>query len=195
MHNINIYLENNKIIIGNVLNINDGNVRIIAGARPQDIYYIVDEMMIKKDSVQIIAEPTFLDHFKSELIYIQAGGGLVKNELNETLMIFRNEKWDLPKGKLESGENIADCALREVIEETGVQQLQLQNFIKHTFHIYPAKNNYVFKHTHWYAMQCPKQNLIAQAEEGITNAVWANDVDVKNYLQNTYGNIKDVIGN
>ena len=67
---------------------------------------------------------------------IIAAGGLVLNEKNELLMIFRRNKWDLPKGKLDEGESIEACALREVKEETGLQKLKLEKFIDITFHDY-----------------------------------------------------------
>lgn len=66
---------------------------------------------------------------------IDAGGGVVENEAGDILMIYRRGKWDLPKGKRDDGEDIAQCALREVAEETGLQQLQLGEKICDTYHI------------------------------------------------------------
>jgi 8-oxo-dGTP pyrophosphatase MutT (NUDIX family) len=67
---------------------------------------------------------------------IIAGGGIVTNELGELLMIFRRGKWDLPKGKLDEGESIEDCAIREVEEETGVKNLKLGAKLLVTEHEY-----------------------------------------------------------
>ena len=47
-------------------------------------------------------------------------GGLILNQYNEVLFIFRKNLWDLPKGKVEFYETLEKAALREVIEETGV---------------------------------------------------------------------------
>ena len=47
-------------------------------------------------------------------------GGLVLNQYNEVLFIFRKNLWDLPKGKIEYYETLEKAALREVVEETGV---------------------------------------------------------------------------
>jgi 8-oxo-dGTP pyrophosphatase MutT (NUDIX family) len=67
---------------------------------------------------------------------IVAAGGLVFNENKELLMIYRRSKWDLPKGKLDEGETIEECAIREVEEETGVQQIILGKLIqKHIMNI------------------------------------------------------------
>ena len=81
---------------------------------------------------------------------IIAAGGLVINENDELLMIFRRGKWDLPKGKLDKGESIADCALREVMEETGLQQVKIEKPLGITYHEYFDKRlrNDVIKETY-----------------------------------------------
>ncbi len=57
---------------------------------------------------------------------VTAAGGLVENEKGEVLLIFRRGKWDLPKGKLDPGETIEQCAVREVEEETGLKNIELK---------------------------------------------------------------------
>ena len=71
-----------------------------------------------------------------QLKTIIAAGGLVFNEKNELLMIYRRGKWDLPKGKLDEGERIEDCAVREVMEETGINRINISNKIGETYHAY-----------------------------------------------------------
>ena len=51
---------------------------------------------------------------------VKAGGGVVENINSEILFIYRMKKWDLPKGKLDKGETIMECAKREVEEETSI---------------------------------------------------------------------------
>src|SRR5687768_10305781 len=80
---------------------------------------------------------------------IDAGGGVVVNENGDVLMIYRRGKWDLPKGKLDEGEDIAECALREVSEETGLQKLELKEKICDTYHIYSQYGQNLLKHTAW----------------------------------------------
>ncbi|MBK9671561.1 MAG: NUDIX domain-containing protein [Bacteroidetes bacterium] len=65
---------------------------------------------------------------------IEAAGGIVKNKQGQLLFIFRHGKWDLPKGKIEKGENEQDAALREVEEECGIAELTLQKKLTTTFH-------------------------------------------------------------
>ncbi|MBV9986191.1 MAG: NUDIX domain-containing protein, partial [Chitinophagaceae bacterium] len=102
---------------------------------------------------------------------IVAAGGLVQNENGELLMIYRRGKWDLPKGKLDKGESIEACALREVTEETGVRNLQLGALIDIGYHEYFDKylQQEVIKETHWFRMSATgTQHLVPQTEEDIT---------------------------
>ncbi len=134
--------------------------------------------------------PQLWHDFTTQFKKIEAAGGLVQNDRGESLMIFRNEKWDLPKGKLEKGETIEEGALREVEEECGVEDLRLGNHIVDTYHVYPYKGNEVLKRTYWYEMQSNQLEFVPQEEEGITRVLWMKiDSDVLDNLD-TYPNIK-----
>lgn len=128
---------------------------------------------------------------------IVAGGGLLLNEKNELLMIFRRGAWDLPKGKLDAGEIIEACALREVEEETGVGQLILGDLLGITRHQYfdTFLKEEVIKETHWFAMKvsgCP--SLIPQKEEDITDIRWVPLPDVPALLENSFDTIREITG-
>lgn len=127
---------------------------------------------------------------------IIAAGGLVTNEKNELMMIYRRGKWDLPKGKLDEGESIEACAVREVTEETGVNELELVKLVGLTYHEYFDNylKEYVIKETHWYAMHV-KNNpiLIPQGEEQIEKIIWADNATVDECLRNSYPNINEII--
>ena len=64
---------------------------------------------------------------------IFASGGVVFNN-EKLLMIYRNSLWDLPKGKMELNESELECALREVEEECGIDNLRVIKFLKYTYH-------------------------------------------------------------
>lgn len=131
-----------------------------------------------------------LSLFKERMGYINAGGGLVKNNKNELLFIERNKKWDLPKGRSEKGEDIETTSLREVEEETGVQNLSIDRFLQETYHIYRNKGKYNLKVTHWYLMKTDYSGeLTPQLEEGITQAVWKTNEEAKSALNNSYANV------
>ena len=125
---------------------------------------------------------------------ILAGGGLVENERGEILFMYRREKWDLPKGKLDPGETIEACALREVQEETGLREVTLGDLLIITRHEYEEKGMEILKETHWFRMKADSGSpLVPQAEEQITDLRW---VDLKNFdtvTGNTYANIRELL--
>ena len=128
------------------------------------------------------------------MIKIIAAGGIVENENKEILLIFRRGKWDLPKGKLDEGETIEECAVREVEEETGLRSIQQGELIEVTLHNYLEKGTEIEKETYWYAMKVEgEQNLVAQTEEDIEDIKWVKESELPVYLANTYNNIIDII--
>ncbi|MDB5232726.1 MAG: hypothetical protein JWN76_3531 [Chitinophagaceae bacterium] len=127
-------------------------------------------------------------------ILIKAGGGLVQNEHGQVLLIHRRGHWDLPKGKLDDGETIEECALREVEEETGLKNIMLKKMITITIHEYIENDQPVKKETTWFLMKVTgEQKLSPQREEDITDARWINTNDLPAYLSGTYENIRQVI--
>lgn len=125
---------------------------------------------------------------------IKAAGGLVSNEENKYLFIFRKEKWDLPKGKLDQDEKTKDAAIREVQEECGVTITRCGDKICKTYHIYEMAGIPIIKKTTWFWMWADNQpNLVPQAEEDITDARWLAPGDFMLVRQNTYPLIRDVI--
>ena len=128
---------------------------------------------------------------KSEFIIITAGGGLVLNENQETLFIYRGLKWDLPKGRIEKGESIEETAVREVEEECGIKEVSIAKFLVTTYHLFLHGNDYRLKETHWYLMNTTyKGMLIPQEEEGITEVCFKNKNEAEEALTDTYANIK-----
>jgi len=132
--------------------------------------------------------------FWKKFILIKAGGGLVKNEKGEVLFMFRRGKWDLPKGKLDDGETLEACALREVQEETGLRDLHLEGPLLVTWHTYDESGKHILKETHWYMMKASEsQALLPQQEEQITELKWVGKKGFPTLLANTFPSIVDVI--
>lgn len=141
---------------------------------------------------------TDLEHLKQlffkQFAVIEAAGGIVQNEKKELLFIYRLGKWDLPKGKIEKGEQPGECAVREVEEETGVTNIELKKKTGETYHTYDEFGKHILKITHWYFMFCPaSQPLIPQTEEAITEAKWIATKNIKAPMANTYPSIKDIL--
>jgi mutator protein MutT len=125
---------------------------------------------------------------------IQAAGGIVENEKGEILFIFRRGKWDLPKGKLDDGETIEECAVREVEEETGIKNIEAGELIDTTIHHYTENGIEIEKETFWYAMKVTgEQALVPQLEEDITELKWVGEHELQPFLQNTYKNIVSIV--
>lgn len=129
-------------------------------------------------------------NFTHNFEVISAAGGLVLNKNREVLFIYRNNKWDLPKGKVEKGENIETAAIREVEEECSMFNLELKRKIATTYHTYDW-NGLKLKETHWFLMESSYQGeLKPQLEEGITEVVFKNKTLAKKALENTFRNIQ-----
>ena len=148
----------------------------------------VDELLVCCDNN---IENIYAD-FISNYFLIEASGGFVLNKKNELLMIYRNNKWDLPKGKIEDGEAAKQAGLREVEEETGVEDLEIISNMPPTFHLYTMNGVDYLKKTWWYEMKTSYEgNLVPQNEEGITKAVWCNHVQTKKNIPFAYHSLHD----
>jgi 8-oxo-dGTP pyrophosphatase MutT (NUDIX family) len=127
---------------------------------------------------------------------IIAAGGLVTNPKGEILWIFRRGFWDLPKGKLEEGETIQSCAVREVEEETGLTNIQLHQMLCFTNHTYFDKylNEEVIKRSYWFHMTIADlQEGIPQSAEDIEKIEWVSLDKARHCLDHTYPTILEVI--
>ena len=132
----------------------------------------------------------FLAHFT----LVEAAGGLVTNPQGEQLFIFRNGRWDIPKGKIEAGESPKESAIREVEEECGISGLSIHSEAYCTYHTYEENKQLVLKKTYWYQMTTSDATpLTPQTEEGIAQAVWLAPDQQEKVLANTFNSIKDVL--
>ena len=125
---------------------------------------------------------------------IRAAGGLVKNENDKALMIFRRGKWDLPKGKLNKNESIEHCAVREVEEETGLNNVKLKSPLLITYHTYQEGTKYILKESHWFTMNVSgAQQLTPQIEEDIFDIQWIDQAEIKSYFPKAFPLILDIM--
>ena len=132
--------------------------------------------------------------FWKKFTIIKAGGGLVLNEKNKLLMIFRRGKWDLPKGKLDDGETLEQCAVREVGEETGLTKIKLISPLLTTFHTYHEGSRFILKESYWYDMKVEgKQILQPQTEEDILETKWVTIKEAQKLFPQCFPSVIDVI--
>ncbi len=136
----------------------------------------------------------FLKSVKKSITVIEAAGGLVRNENDDYLFIFRNNKWDLPKGKIEKDEKVKQAAVREVEEECGIKVSSLGEKICKTYHVYINRGEVVLKKTHWFHMESRGQfKFKPQKEEGITEVRWFQRDHIEPIVGNTFPSIMDVL--
>jgi 8-oxo-dGTP pyrophosphatase MutT (NUDIX family) len=127
---------------------------------------------------------------------VKAGGGLVKNKSGEYLFIFRNKKWDLPKGKLEKRESAKNGAKREVEEECGIKGVKIVRPIQETYHIYKLQGKMNIKQTKWFEMSYSGDGATKpQSEEGIEKAIWVKKNQITKLTGNMYPSIVDILVN
>lgn len=133
-------------------------------------------------------------NFQSNYKIVEAAGGLVQNQKGEWLFIHRNDLWDLPKGKLEKGESIGECAVREVAEECGIEEPEIIKPLNTTYHTYTLKGQRILKPTYWYLMiSSDESELIPQTEEGIDVVKWVPTNEAKQLASSSFGSIKQVV--
>ena len=194
-----IYFDRRTIIIcrPEEATLSDPNAVEFHFKQPSDISALVEMFELSSTLEKIYipsAEPE--DCYKKicgEFREVNAAGGLVENRRGDYLLIKRDGLWDLPKGHQEAGEDIKVTALREVQEETGVDDLSLGDLICVTDHCYKRNGIWHLKHTWWYRMYYLKPlDLTPQTDEDITKAAWVAKSSLPPFLKNTYPSIKEV---
>ena len=194
-----IYFEKRCIIIcsPDEQTLSDPNMIRFSLGRSSDIHDLV-EMVETSDTLQKVCIPTTdvdgtYKKICAEFTEVNAGGGLVSNKRGDFLLISRNGLWDLPKGHQDPGEDIQVTAIREVQEETGLNDLILRGLICITDHCYRRNGLWHLKHTWWYDMLYTDPNeLTPQREEDITKAAWVAKSSLPPFLLNTYPSILEV---
>ena len=152
------------------------------------------EILLRCENPEKFWKDVFVPAFK----FIKAAGGVVKRK-QQILFIFRNEKWDLPKGKIDKGESAEEAAIREVEEECGITGHLIMKNLLSSYHIYQSpvkktKNKWILKKTFWFEMHyVGMENGTPQADENITEIKWFKKSELKKVLLNTYENLKQVI--
>jgi 8-oxo-dGTP pyrophosphatase MutT (NUDIX family) len=158
---------------------------------------MIHEMQLEKVHAGVFFHPdleALKKAFFKKFTLVKAAGGLVQQEDRSVLLIYRRGKWDLPKGKLDKGEKLEACALREVEEETGLKNVQLQSPLLVTYHTYHEGTRFILKESHWYTMQVTGlQQLKPQTEEDIHDIRWVPLEEIESYTGKVFPSVKDVL--
>ncbi len=155
---------------------------------------MTDKKLRKVHSIFISSrdKKKLIEYLKSKFKVIMAAGGIVEKD-GKFLLIYRKKRWDFPKGKLDPGESIETCAVREVEEETGVK-VKLGQEITAVWHTYISNRKYILKKTYWYSMECKSdKKMKPQKQEGIKKAEWMDLEAVRQALHDSYRSIRYVM--
>jgi len=191
-----LYLLDQKELV-NWRKADDENMVARYPGQPKILLSYVD--MLEKSSrfktVSIYSENyiRLKDDFDNHFTLIEAAGGLVLNEKGQILFIFRRKSWDLPKGKIDPGESIEEAAIREVQEETGIDEVDITDRLPETFHIYREKKKRILKKTYWFVMKTRDEKLKPQSEEDIEQAIWMDLETFRSAPRKIYGNINELL--
>ena len=134
----------------------------------------------------------FLRFLKRRMRWVRAAGGIVEADEGRRLLILRNGRYDLPKGKVEVGETLRQAALREVQEETGIAPLNAGRLLLKTYHVYNLYGGWHLKQTSWFKMSTEgfEPDTHPQREEGITACLWTDGNDWRRKLKHSYGTMR-----
>jgi len=155
----------------------------------------IQKFFEKYDSVALISDDIarVFERFKAQFVPVTAAGGVVRTPDHRALMIYRNGRWDLPKGHHEQGESIEQCALREVEEETGIRPDAIVRPLCQTLHTYQLFGRWELKCTHWFEMSAAQAAVTTpQQEEGIASVAWCTPIEVADHLRYTFPTIRSV---
>ena len=185
------YKEKPIIISDNISDLKESLVIDLELIKNIDVVELLNKKKVKSIGVLSKNKKSVLTALKKKYPEIIAAGGKVINQNSEILFIYRNKKWDLPKGKAEKNENISQTALREVIEETGVKNLTIVKPIEKTYHIFKKGSKHYLKSTYWFEMTSDYNGKFKpQKKEGISRVEWIDKETIGSILPKSYANIR-----
>ena len=125
-----------------------------------------------------------------------SAGGVVyrRHDGGALFLLIRDsyQNWGFPKGHLESGERAEDAALREVREETGIDDLALRGRIETIDWYFRFRGQLIHKVCHFYLMETGQATTNPQHAEGITACRWVAYDDARSAI--SYANARKVLG-
>lgn len=195
MHNYSIYFGNTEVVITDTIPAPHYTIIEFEPTKTISLAKLLKKVETNKYIAIITIDPELtFSLLAKEFKVVRAAGGVVQNERGETLFIELRNRWDLPKGHIESGESSRDAAMREVEEETGIRcEVIGERPITTTWHTYDTYGTWELKSTDWWHMRAMDGELSAQHNEGITNVRWFSEAEHEVALKTTYPTIIRVL--
>lgn len=183
-HSLRFLGPNEECLDGTVIELDDSDLQHCFEALVQADHDLVARF--SAGGMRRLAE-----YVNKHYINVKAAGGIVVDSQGRRLLMDRNERADLPKGKVEAGETLAQAAVREVEEETGLRNIVLGPMMLKSYHIYDLYGGWHFKQTTWYAMHVAgNQHLVPQTEEGITAIRWVQPDEWHRLMCDSYATMR-----
>lgn len=132
---------------------------------------------------------TFFADYKK----IDAAGGIVQRK-EKFLVIKRKGLWDIPKGRIDKGEDAETACVREIMEECGIDGHSIVHPLCETYHIMKWNGQPALKRTFWYMLTYngPKETT-PETKEDITEAKWMSREKLLGIRDKTFGSITVVL--
>ena len=121
---------------------------------------------------------------------INTCGGVVFAD-DKILFILKNDKWDLPKGRMDGNETKEETAVREIAEETGLLEtdLEIVEQLPTTYYYKIIDGVKRLKKTNWFFVKYigdMNKSFKSVLDEGITECRWMSADDISEVYQNTH---------
>ncbi len=192
-----VFINNKRLILANSQEkIDYGDAAVVCLKKPETVNAAIRNHLLKSSTLDLIIlsvdDKRLIETFEANYEVRTAAGGWVWNEKEALLMIYREEHWDIPKGHLDEGESLQECALREISEETGVSKLTPNKELGISRHIYEYQGRMVLKVTHWFSISALSgETLIPQLEEGITEVKWIDKSEVEKHINKSWKSLRE----
>ncbi len=122
-----------------------------------------------------------------------SAGGVVYRHGEPHFLLIRDPygNWGLPKGHVEEGESVRQAALREVAEETGLDDVRVESELPSIDWYFRDRGRLVHKFCHFFLMECVAGEARPCIDEGISACVWLPFAEALRTI--TYDNARQVL--
>lgn len=146
---------------------------------------------LKKLHLLVFKPKTIKESLKERYGYLKLSGALIKRG-NRFLLIFENNKWGFPKGKLDKSETHKEAALREVKEETSLD-IKLVSKLANSYRLL-KREQFILKRYRWYLMSSENNTqLIPSLLEGIKKGKWFTRSEIVRLNEELVPYVEDVL--